>query len=336
MRVLGIETTCDETSCAVVEDGTLIHSNIIASQMALHSNFGGVVPELASRKHIEIVDKVLQMALETANMTIADIDLISVAKGPGLIGALLVGMNFAKGLSFATGKPLIGINHIEAHLYAAMMSVETIQESFPALGLILSGGHTSIVLIKDIGTYELLSETADDAIGEAFDKVARMLELPYPGGPEIERLAETGNPKVYPFRKSRIKDRPLDFSFSGIKTSVLYTVRDIKKAHGTLTEEHKKDLAACFQEAVFDDIVSKTKMVLQQHPVKAIFLGGGVTRNKRLRALMEASASLPVFWPKDDLCVDNAAMLAGLAFHKHKKQAISELLTLEPETRMPF
>ena len=335
MLVVGIETSCDETACAVVENGTVIRANVISSQVDLHNRFGGVVPELASRRHIEIIDKVLDKTLEDAQCAISDIDLIAVTKGPGLIGALLVGLNFAKGLAFAKNIPLLGINHIEAHLYAAMMNATSLRACFPALGLVLSGGHTSMVLINDIGQYRLLAETADDAIGEAFDKVAKILELPYPGGPEIERLAMGADSAAFSFHKSHVKGYPLAFSFSGIKTRMLYTVRDLKGS-GPLTQEQKKNLAASFQEAVCQDIISKTCLAMQQHPVKSLILGGGVTANGRLRTLVQETIQLPVFWPQEGLCMDNAAMLAGLAYHKYRQQPRNELLTLEPETRMPF
>lgn len=336
MLILAIETTCDETSCSVVRDGSTILSNVIASQIDVHSLFGGVVPELACRQHIDVISSVCNTALKNAHVSLSEIDLIAVAKGPGLIGALLVGINFAKGLAFSARKPLIGINHIEAHLYAAIMNCKNPSSYFPALGLVLSGGHTSMIIIKGIGDYTLIGQTLDDAIGEAFDKVAKMLEL-YPGGPQIEKLAASGNLGKYPFQKSNVKGRPYDFSFSGIKTKVRYTLfGNDSKNKRSVTLQDKADVAASFQEAVFADVVSKAHLALKNSEMKALFLGGGVTRNRKLRKKFEDSIQLPLFWPEDELCLDNAAMLAGLAFHKWQASSKDLLHTLEPETRMPF
>jgi N6-L-threonylcarbamoyladenine synthase len=337
MYVLGIETTCDETAISVVKDGFEILSHVISSQIDLHNEFGGVVPELACRRHIDIITPLLDEALKKANLTLEDIDVIAVAKGPGLIGALLIGINFAKGLAFATNKPLVGVNHVEAHLYAAMMSVSFENLEFPSLGVVLSGGHTSLVLVNQIGNYRLIGETIDDAIGEAFDKVAKILELPYPGGPPIEKLAKTGNSKAYEFKAAKMKDRPLDFSFSGIKTSVLYTVKgkDLKKAMPPTIAE-KSDIAASFQKAVFDDVLEKVKLAVATYPVKAIFLGGGVTQNQELRGRFEQTIGLPLHWPGKELSLDNGAMIAGLGYHKYLENKTTELYSLEPETRIPF
>lgn len=326
MTILGIETTCDETSCAVVQKGQKILSNVIYTQTALHDPFGGVVPELACRRHIDVITTVLKEALDQANCTLDDIDTIAVAKGPGLIGALLIGLYFAKTLAWAKKKPLVGINHIEAHLYAAIMS-HTMPPQLPALGVVLSGGHTSLVRLHDIGSYELIGETLDDAIGEAFDKTAKILGLGYPGGPLIEKLAAQGDPKRFHFSAGRVKGRPLDFSFSGIKTAVLYTVKD-----KTLSEQDRCDIAASFQEAVCHDVLKKVSLALQETGVKALYLGGGVTRNMHLRALLEKELPVTCYWPEKELCLDNAAMIAGLAFHK----APTPLFDLEPETRIPF
>jgi len=334
MLILGIETTCDETAFAIVRDGFEIVAQCIYSQDTIHAVFGGVVPELASRQHIEIISSLLSETLAKAEMTIDDIDAIAVAKGPGLIGALLVGLHFAKGLAFATGKPLIGVNHIEAHLYAAMMSTKPENLLFPSLGMVISGGHTSLIQIRNIGDYQLIGQTVDDAIGEAFDKVAKMLELPYPGGPQVEKLAQYGNPTAFHFRPSRVKKEAFDFSFSGLKTAVLYTLRGNNlKREDLPSEQEKRDVAASFQHCIFTDVLEKLKLALREYPAKALFLGGGVTQNKTLRAMLEEALSLPIYWPSRELCLDNAAMIAGLAFHKSHTD---ELLTLEPETRIPF
>lgn len=223
MLVLGIESTCDETGASVVEDGRRILSNVVASSADIHERFGGVFPELACRRHIDAILPVIDEALRKAAVTPKEIDLIAVAKGPGLVGALLIGMNAAKGLSIAWEKPLIGVNHVEGHLYASMMELSDIP--LPALGVVLSGGHTLLLKILDIGSYEPIGTTVDDAVGEAFDKVASLLGLPYPGGPHVERLAKTGNPKGCHFTPGNVKKNPLDFSFSGLKTAVLYTVK---------------------------------------------------------------------------------------------------------------
>jgi N6-L-threonylcarbamoyladenine synthase len=220
MLVLGIETTCDETACAIVKDGHTILSNVISSQIDLHAEYGGVVPELSCRRHVDVIMSVIQQALLEASVGLEDIDLIAVAYGPGLVGALLIGLTSAKTLSLALGKPFIGVNHVEAHLYAAMMSKD-LSIQFPCLGVVLSGGHTALVLIEKFGQSRLISETVDDAIGEAFDKVAKMMGLPYPGGPQIESLATQGNPEAFPFKPGKVKEMPLHFSFSGLKTAVL-------------------------------------------------------------------------------------------------------------------
>ena len=332
MLVLGIETTCDETSCSIVRDGFEILSNVIYSQIELHNEFGGVVPELACRYHIDAISTVLSEALKQANITLKEIDLIAVAKGPGLIGALLIGIHFAKTLAWALKKPLIGVNHIEAHLYAAIMS-QPPPAALPALGIVLSGGHTSLVHMHDVGNYMLIGETVDDAIGEAFDKTAKILGLGYPGGPHIELLAKKGNPKCFAFKAGQVKGRPLDFSFSGIKTAVFYAIRE-----QTLSQNDICDVAASFQVAVFNDVLRKTELAIKQTGVKAIYLGGGVTQNSYLRNLFNSKFPIPCYWPKSDLCLDNAAMIAGLGFHSYTQHpdTLSEIFSMEPETRIPF
>lgn len=326
MLVLGIETTCDETSCAIVRDGHEILSNVTSSQIALHEHFGGVVPELACRRHIDIISSVLQEALACAKVTLDDIDKIAVAKGPGLIGALLIGLHFAKSLAWAKSIPLVGVNHIEAHLYAAIMNEK--KPYFPALGAVLSGGHASLVEIEGIGSYKLIGETIDDAIGEAFDKVAKMLNLPYPGGPYIEEQARDGDPHRFSFKPGAVKGSPLDFSFSGIKTGVLYTIR---KLPTPLSKQDVRDIAASFQEVVFTDVLHKIKQALKSS-MRAIYLGGGVTQNRRLRDRLTSSLAIPCHFPPKELCLDNAAMIAGLGYHIQPQNS----LHLDPETRIPF
>lgn len=338
MLVLGIESTCDETASAVVKDGKEILSNIVASQIDLHKQYGGVVPELACRRHIDVIIPVIDQALNEANLNIEEIDLFAVAHGPGLIGALLIGLHTAKGLSLALNKPLIAVNHIEAHLYAALMSMEKPPE-FPCLGVVLSGGHTALVLAEGVDRYYLISQTVDDAIGEAFDKVAKILGLPYPGGPEIERLAKLGNPDRYEFKGGQVKGKPLDFSFSGLKTSVLYTIKgqncldDLRE----LTPDEKQDIAASFQYAAFNDVIKKTAMAAKKYSCKEIIFGGGVTNNQSLRRMFqEIAPELSLHWPAVNLSLDNAAMIAGLGYHLFTSSGKGDNLGLEPLTRIPF
>lgn len=337
MLILGIESTCDEAACAIVHKGRDILANVVSSQIDLHKEYGGVVPELACRRHVDILMPVIDQALHQANVTLNQIDLIAVAHGPGLIGALLIGLNAAKGLAFALNKPFIGINHIEAHLYAAIMShPEQIQ--FPCLGVVLSGGHTALVAIHDIGTYSLIGQTIDDAVGEAFDKVAKMLDLPYPGGPCIERLALQGNPNRYILKPGKVKERPLDFSFSGLKTGVLYTIKgQNNQAAKVLSEEDKCDIAASFQQIAFSDIVQKSILAAEQLQCRTILFGGGVTHNQRLRQMFsEKGPEFQCIWPSAGLSLDNAAMIAGLAYHHYLKKGRSDPLSLEACPQMPL
>lgn len=329
MIVLGIESTCDETGAAVVKDGKTILSNVLASSADLHEKYGGVFPEIACRRHIEVLLPVIDEAIQRAHITPEEIDLIAVAKGPGLVGALLIGMNGAKGLSIAWNKPFIGINHVEAHLYASMMELEKIPK--PALGVVLSGGHTLLLKIADVGDYEPLGTTVDDAIGEAFDKVATLLGLPYPGGPPLEQLAKMGDPSRFSFSAGKVKRNPLDFSFSGLKTAVLYAVKGL----GSLVPSQKSDLAASFQETALQDIANKARLASRAFSCQAIFLGGGVCNNLRLRAIFaETFPSLPVYWPPFGLSIDNAAMIAGLGAKKFF--GLSDPLDLDVQTRIPF
>lgn len=277
MITLGIESTCDETGCAIVRDGEEILSNIVSSQIDLHREYGGVVPELACRRHIDVIIPVLDEALKQAQVTLKAIDLIAVAHGPGLIGALLIGLNTAKSLSFSLNKPLIGVNHIKAHLYAALMP-QYKQITFPCLGVVLSGGHTAIVLMKDLATYELIGQTVDDAIGEAFDKVAKILGLPYPGGPQIERLAKQGNSNAYAFKGGQVKANPQDFSFSGLKTAILYAVKGQNEKLGQPEDmplQEKANLAAAFQQAALLDVLAKTEAAARKFGVNTVVFGGG-------------------------------------------------------------
>jgi len=336
MKVLGIESTCDETACALVCDGREILSNVVSSQINLHEQYGGVVPELACRRHIDVILPVLNECLKQAEVKKEEIDLIAVANGPGLIGALLIGLNTAKALALGLGKPLVGVNHVEAHLYAALMSrPEPVQ--FPCLGVVLSGGHTTLLKIETLGRYTLISETVDDAIGEAFDKAAKILDLPYPGGPRIEALAKEGNPLRYPLKPGRVKGQPLHFSFSGLKTGVLYAARGQNgQAVQEMRAQDKADLAASFQRVALKDIFDKTVAAAELTGCHTLVFGGGVTHNRALRALFETeSPHLQCLWPGPGLSLDNGAMIAGLGYHKFLENGAASL-DLDAITRIPF
>lgn len=337
MLVLGIESTCDETGVAIVENGKKILSNIVASSADLHKQYGGVFPELACRRHMDAITPVLDEAFRKAGVPPGAIDLIAVAQGPGLIGALLIGMNAAKGLAIAWDKPLIGVNHVEAHLYASLMGTNPL---FPALGIVLSGGHTLLIKMTDLGKYEAIATTVDDAIGEAFDKVATLLHLPYPGGPEIEQIAKQGDAEKFCFKAGFVKKNPLLFSFSGLKTSVLYALKGQNGTKDTLSDipfQTKADIAASFQETALKDVLSKAKKAIQTFPCQSIVLGGGVSSNLRLKELFAQEFShLPLFWPPKGLSLDNAAMIAGLGYHKFIQKKTSDPLDLEALTRIPI
>ncbi len=338
MKVLGIESSCDETACAVVEDGTTILAQTIASQVDLHTMYGGVYPELACRRHFEFLFPLIQETMNKASLTSADIDLIAVAHGPGLVGALLMGLSAAKGLAFAWKRPFVGVSHVEAHLYAAMMQTKLLFH-LPALGVVISGGHTLLVKIESLGHYTLIGTTVDDAIGEAFDKVATLLDLPYPGGPEIEKLALKGDPSKYPFKAGVVKGEPWDFSFSGLKTNVLYTLKGQncnRKAPSIISETDKPHIAAGFQEAALGDVLKKSLAAVEAFNCKMIFLGGGVTQNNRLKELFKKSP-VPVVFPPPGLSLDNAAMIAGLGYQIfHRKGGQGDSFDLEPLPRIPF
>ena len=339
MIVLGIETTCDETSCSIVKNGSEILSNAITSQIDLHAEYGGVVPELSCRRHVDVLIPVLKQCLTEADITLGMIDLIAVAYGPGLIGALLIGVTAAKTLSLALDRPFIGVNHVEAHLYAALMAQETPSE-FPSLGVVVSGGHTALVLINGIGNYTLIGETVDDAIGEAFDKVGKQLGLPYPAGPQIEALAMKGNKNRFRFKPGKVKEKPLHFSFSGLKTAVLYTLKGQNSAEVTplpLTEENIQDISASFQQAALTDVVDKAILAAQKYQCNTLVFGGGVTNNKELRKMIaEKAPSIKTLWPPLGLSLDNAAMIAGLGYHRFLQKGCGDSLDLLPATRIPF
>ena len=321
-RILAIETSCDETSAAVVEDGRTILSNIIASQIDLHAQFGGVFPEVASRRHIEVIHAIVQQALEEAHMGLDDIDCIAVTRGPGLVGSLLVGVNMAKGLALARNKPFLGINHIEGHIYSLWLTEYADDIEFPILTLVVSGGHTELYLMTDHGQYQHLGGTLDDAAGEAFDKVGRVLGLPFPGGPAIDSLAPSGNAAAFKFPRA-VMDDGYNFSFSGLKTAVSRQIKHFDKKRLPV-----EDLAASFQTAVIDALVIKTKRAAEAYGVTAVHLAGGVSANKELRQTMTGQISLPVRYPTPILCTDNAAMI-GAAAHWHYINGRRDSLNLD-------
>ena len=315
-RILAIETSCDETTAAVVENGRRILSNIIASQIELHARYGGIFPEIASRAHIEAIVPVIEQAMREAHLGFDDLDAVAVTHGPGLAGSLLVGVNTAKGLALGRGLPLLGVNHLEAHIYAHWLEVEgeggaSEELEFPLLALIVSGGHTELTLMHDHGQYEYLGGTLDDAAGEAFDKVGRLLGLDYPGGPAIERASQHGDPTAFDLPRAWLGDS-YNFSFSGLKTAVR---RIVKAGESQLPVA---DLAASFQVAVVDVLVEKARRAAQEHGAEQILLSGGVAANRPLRQEMAERSDLPVLCPSISLCTDNAAMVAGAAYFRYQ------------------
>lgn len=308
-KILAIETSCDETAAAVVEGGNKLLSNVVATQMDIHEKFGGVVPELASRHHIEQITIVIEEALNQAEVTMEEIDAVAVTEGPGLVGALLIGVNAAKTLAFAHQKPLIGVHHIAGHIYANRFDGEF---DFPLLSLVVSGGHTELILMKEHGQYEIIGETRDDAAGEAYDKIAKALELPYPGGPVIDRLAQEGE-DVYDFPRSWLEEDSFDFSFSGLKTAVVNQIHNLKQKNEPI---HKENIAASFQASVVDVLVEKTYRAAKQYGVNQLIVAGGVSANQSLRKAIEEqfqNSGIDVSVPPLYLCTDNAAMIGAAA-----------------------
>ncbi|MDB5328681.1 MAG: tsaD [Phycisphaerales bacterium] len=325
MRILAIESTCDETAAAVVEDGTRVLSNVVATQIDLHQIYRGVVPEIASRAHIEQILPVLQSALAEAACDIASLDAIAVAQRPGLIGSLLIGVTAAKTLAWATGKPLIGVDHVHAHLYSVMLN-DAPPPVFPAIGLVASGGHTAMYLIRDWLNITRIGGTIDDAVGEAYDKVAAILGLPYPGGRPIDELAAEGNPKAVHFPRSMLEPGSLNFSFSGLKTSVLYHVRGHKgrERMDAVSQVELRDVCASFQAACIDVLLKKLRRAIDRFGAASVIVGGGVSANRGLRAALP-SLGLPVHVPPPAYCTDNAAMIGGLAHVLLTAGRVSEL-----------
>lgn len=353
MNVLGVETSCDETAVAIVRDGRMILANIIASQVELHKRFGGVYPEMASRQHVLAITPVLDEAFATAHLVWSDVDAIAATHGPGLAGSLVVGLNFAKGLALARGLPFIGINHLEGHIYTGWLARNAEEEAnvpypeFPALILIVSGGHTELVLMRDHGEYELLGHTLDDAAGEAFDKVARLLGLPYPGGPHVQRVAAGGNPKAFDLPRAMLPGS-YDFSFSGLKTAVLRIVEKYTSTESmgaaaarppiVMRELPVADLAASFQQAVVDVLVAKTRQAAEDFKVRQVLMVGGVAANGPLREQMAAAIGemgITFHYPPPILCTDNAAATAGAAYYHLQRGQTSPLgLDVAPSLRL--
>ncbi len=314
VRILAIETSCDETSVAVVEDGRHILANIISSQIKTHQQFGGVVPEVASRKHIENISILVEQALLQAQIAKEDLDAIAVTNGPGLVGALLVGVSFAKAYAFALGKPLLGVNHILGHIYANFL--EHHQLELPAVCLVVSGGHTHLLHILEHGSFRVIGRTRDDAAGEAFDKIARAMGLGYPGGPLIDKLAKEGNREAFSFPRAWLEDS-LDFSFSGLKSAVLNTLNSAKMKDQTLNQA---DLAASFQQAIIQVLVEKTFKAVSQTGVNQLLVAGGVAANSQLRSQLKergADVGVAVYFPSLVLCTDNAAMIGAAAYYQY-------------------
>jgi len=337
MYVLGIETSCDETSAAIVQNGNYVISNVVASSLKFHRRYGGIVPEIASRMQLETIAQVSDSALNQAKLRLKDIGLLSVTAGPGLLGSLLVGISFAKCLSLALDIPILGIDHLHSHIYANFLDNPKVQ--LPFIALIVSGGHTSLYYVLDFDKIKLLGSTQDDACGEAFDKVAKILGSGYPGGPIIEQLAKKGNKQRIKFKCSDTAN-PLDFSFSGIKTAVLYYVKKQSTIHNPQSTEARSpglssmdyglicDIAASFQEAVIDTLIKKSFFACRMKKLKRLVIGGGVAANNRLRSklLEEAGGQdLRVYFPSPELCLDNAAMVAGLGYRLFRKGYVSDL-----------
>jgi N6-L-threonylcarbamoyladenine synthase len=324
--ILGLETSCDETSAAILRqenDGVIILSNIIASSASLQANYGGVFPEQAAREQLRLIIPVIKQALTDANVSPSEIDAIAVTKGPGLIGSLLIGVETAKVLASVWNKPLIGVNHLLGHFYANWISKENDWPSFPCIGLLVSGGHTDLVLFKDHGQYEYLGGTRDDAAGECFDKCARMLGYPYPGGPKISKLAEGGNPKAFNLPRPLASSNDFDFSFSGLKTAFSNLLAELKK-DDTKTSD-VSDLCASIEQAIVDSLIKKTIKACQKYNIEQIIIAGGVAANKRLVSEIKEAFEGTVFVPPPILCTDNAAMIASAAFFGGDKVEILDL-----------
>jgi N6-L-threonylcarbamoyladenine synthase len=337
MKILGIESSCDETAAAVVEDGRRLLSNVIVSQIDIHAVYGGVVPEVAARSHIEAINPVINRALSDANVTWDDIDAIAVTYAPGLIGSLLIGMLAARTLAVLYNKPIYPIHHVEAHVYANFLNEKA--PEFPMLALIVSGGHSQLVLFHNHGNYELIGQTCDDAVGEAFDKVAKIIGLPYPGGPSIAKAALGGNPLAYKFPKSKLSGK-YDYSFSGLKTAVLRAVQREVGVDFTfpstqlaeLLDEHKRnDFAASFQRVAVETLVDQAEKAFHDFKPKSVVIAGGVAANQELRRILSDRIPIHIDYAPMNLCTDNAAMIATLGFYFSQRNEPADPLELEVE-----
>jgi len=312
MNILGIETSCDETSASIISDGNLIVNTVYSQK--IHKQYGGVVPELASQEHLNEIIDVIETTLEKSNLSIVDIDALAVTYGPGLMGSLLIGLNFAKGMALSLKIPFLGINHLEGHLFSNYIDNKKIH--FPHLSCLVSGGHTQLWLIKDYNDYKLLGQSIDDAAGEAFDKGARILGLNYPGGPEIDKISKNGNPNFVKFTRPKVKDSIYNFSFSGLKTALLYYCNDLSKEDLKL---NIKDIAASYQEAIIDCLNQGIMNVVNNYDIKQIYISGGVASNSRFRQkskVLQAETNISIIFPKLEYCTDNAAMITMAAYHK--------------------
>ncbi|MBI4363226.1 MAG: tRNA (adenosine(37)-N6)-threonylcarbamoyltransferase complex transferase subunit TsaD [Candidatus Doudnabacteria bacterium] len=335
LKILAIETSCDETAAAVIIDGQ-VKSNIVASQAKLHAKFGGIVPEVAAREHVPSIIPTINLALKTAKTKLTDINYIAVTAGPGLFTSLMVGVQTAKALGLALNKPVIGINHLEAHIYANFVGQFPISNfQFPILILIVSGGHTLLVLMKGHGQLKIVGETLDDAAGEAFDKTAKLLGLGYPGGPALSLLAKKGNPRAFDFPRPMINSKNLNFSFSGLKTAVLYTVQKMVRSDKKLDKITKQNIAASIQQAIIDSLIAKTEQAIKKYCPKTIMLGGGVAANELLRQRFKQLAiiyNLQPATPPLEYCTDNAAMIGLAAYYRirHKKIKADSYFEADP------
>lgn len=333
INVLAIESSCDETSVAIVKNGREVISNVISSQIDIHKRFGGVVPEVASRMHLEAINNIVHEALEKAKMDFKDIDVIAVTKGPGLVGALLVGISEAKAIAYATKKPLVGVNHMKGHICAAFITHKNLEPPF--ICLLISGGHTYLVEVRDFNDMKVIGKTMDDACGEAYDKVARSLGMPYPGGPEVEKCAKLGNENAIDFPRVMLDKDSYDFSFSGLKTAVLNYLNSNKQK---AIEISKEDVCASFQKAVFDVLIAKTKKLMKEKHLDKLVVAGGVSANNTLKNEIEKMAkenNFKTYFPEKILCTDNAAMIASSGYYEYISGTIDDdSLNVEPNLEL--
>ena len=330
--IMAIESSCDETACAIIKNGHEICANVVSTQIKIHEKFGGVVPEVASRKHLEYIDIVIEEALSESGYTLDELDAVAVTMGPGLIGALLVGLSTAKGLAYAINKPLIGVHHIEGHIYANFLAHQDI--TLPCICLVVSGGHTNIVKISEHGSYQILGQTVDDAAGEAYDKVARAIGLGYPGGPKIDKLAKEGNPKAIQFPRAKL-DQLLNFSFSGLKSAVLNYLNQAEMKQEAI---NRANVAASFQDSVVDVLCDHTMKAMEETGITTLLLAGGVSANSRLRERIDElceKKGYKLYYPPLSLCTDNAAMIGAAAAYKYARNEFSGY-NLNAVAQLPF